>query len=192
MSEDKELLSSIANRDPEAFRTLMERHAVGVINVAFRFLGTMADAEDVAQDVFFRLYQKPPTLLPNTKLSTWLYRVTVNRCLDLLRGKSRRGETISLETTPAQGQEELPLQERLADPSAPSPRDRVVQAELATFARAAVAALPEVLRAPIVLSTFEENSHQEIARILRISPKAVERRLARARELLKARLTPYL
>ena len=192
MSEDRELLSSIASRDPEAFRTLMERHAVGVINLAFRFLGTMADAEDVAQDVFFRLYQKPPALLPNTKLSTWLYRVTVNRCLDLLRRESRRGETISLETSPHQTQEELSLQEKLSDPGAVNPRDQVVQAELATLTRATVAALPEALRAPLVLSTFEENSHQEIAKILRISPKAVERRLSRARELLKTRLAPYL
>jgi RNA polymerase sigma-70 factor (ECF subfamily) len=188
--DDRQLLVGVAERDPEAFRSLMERYGSGVINLAFRFLGTVADAEDVAQDVLLALYQHPPQLDPTAKLSTWLYRVTVNRCLDLLRRPGSGRRTLSLD---APGEEEgSPLAERLPDPSAVSARERIAQAERTTFLHQAVAALPADLRTPLILSTFEELSHEEVARILRITPKAVERRLARARSLLKSRLQPYL
>ncbi|MBI3333209.1 MAG: sigma-70 family RNA polymerase sigma factor [Candidatus Omnitrophica bacterium] len=192
-SDDHELIAGVASRDPEAFRALMERHASGVINLAYRFLGTVADAEDVAQDVFFRLYQHPPRLSPSGKLFTWLYRVTVNRCLDLLRQRPAGGKLLSLDEPPAGGEEsERPLAEKLAAPAGSSARDQAVQAEMVTLTRRAIAALPVPLRLPLILSTFEELSHEEIGQILGLSPKAVERRLARARELLKQRLAPHL
>jgi len=194
VSGDHELLAGVAGRDPEAFRTLMERYSAGVINLASRFLGVRADAEEVAQDLFFRLYQRPPVLEPTGKLFTWIYRVTVNLCLDRLRRRSREAGTFSLEA-PLPGEidgEKSFLDERLSDSSATGPRERVIQAEQAAAARQAVAALPEVLRAPLILSTFEDLSHEQIAKILKISPKAVERRLSRARSLLKSRLAPYL
>ena len=193
MSDEHELIAGIAARDPEAFRTLMERHAAPVINLAFRFLGTVADAEDAAQDVFLRLYESPPHLNSSTKLSTWLYRVTVNRCLDLLRKKPRRGQTVSLESSASDdSEEEMSLQEKLPDISTATPREQVAQAEQSSSVRQAVAALPELLRIPLILATFEELSQEEIARILKVSPKAVEHRIARARELLKTRLSPHL
>ena len=173
----------------------MEAHASGVINVAFRFLGTIADAEDIAQEVFLRLYQHPPRLSPSGKLFTWLYRVTVNRCLDLLRHRGRRPKILSLEEPlpgSGPGEEDATLAEKVPAPSSGSPRDQLVQTELAALTRAAIAALPANLRAPMILSTFEELSHEEIAHILGVSPKAVERRISRARALLKSRLTPYL
>ena len=171
----------------------MERHAAAVINLAFRFVGTMADAEDVAQDVFIRLYEHPPNLNPSTKLFTWLYRVTANRCLDLLRRRPGRSEMVSLEASfQGEGEEEPTLKEKLPHPTIKNPREQLAQAERAAVTRQAIAVLPEILRVPLVFSTFEELSHEEIGKILKISPKAVERRIARARELLKHRLTPYL
>ncbi len=192
MNDEHELIAGIAARDPEAFRTLMERHAAVVINVAYRFLGTIADAEDVAQDVFLRLYEHPPQLFPSTKLSTWLYRVTVNRCLDLIRRRARGPETVSFDI-PVSGEDEgHPLQEKIPDDGTPTPREKVIQAERVSAVRQAMALLPDTLRFPLILATFEELSHEEIARILKVSPKAVERRIARAREWLKPRLDAYL
>ena len=192
MSEDSLLVTGIASRDPEAFRTLMERYAFRVINLAFRFLGKLADAEDVAQDVFFRLYQHPPHLAPSDKLFAWLYRVTVNRCLDLLRKHPKERKFLSLEEPPANEEEgSLTLSETIPSRGS-SPRDQLAQAELAARTRSAVASLPASLRSPLILSLFEELSHQEISQILGISPKAVERRISRARDLLKSRLLPYL
>ena len=189
--DDRQLVAGVTRRDPEAFRTLMERNASLVINLAYRFLGTVADAEDVAQDVFLRLYQNPPHLAPEGKLSTWLYRVTANRCIDLLRSKPRQ-EAVSIEGTP-HGEEEgvSSLAQQLPDSKA-GPRELVAQSELGILTRRAVAALPISLRGPLLLSAFEGISLQEIGEIFSISSKAAERRIARAREILRARLQPYL
>ena len=170
----------------------MERFAGPVTHIAARFLGNRADAEEIAQEVFFRLYQHPPELAPSGKLFTWMYRVTVNLSLDVLRRRHRTPETVSLEW-PAGGEEEgEPLGGKIPQPGVSTPRERLAESELAVAVRRIVASLPEPLRAPLILSTFEEMSHTAIAEILHLSPKAVERRLARARELLKTRLQPYL
>ncbi len=192
MSEDQELLAGIAGRDPEAFRTLTERYAGPVINIAYRFLDSRPDAEEVAQDVFVRLYQSPPQLDPSAKLFTWLYRVAVNLCLDFLRRRARAPHLVSLDEPIAPGEEGPTLAEQLAAGGQESPRQRLARSELAAATRRAIAGLPMELRAPLVLATLEELSHAEIAGILGVSPKAVERRIARAREILKARLQPYL
>ena len=191
MLDDRELLDGIRKRDPEAFRALMGRHAKHLINLAYRFLGTVADAEDVAQDVFFRLYEHPPTLHPSTKFSTWLYRVTANRCLDLLRAKSRRPKMVPLEIPNPEDPEAQSSSQQLTSPAA-NPRDQIAQKETATATRAAIATLPLELRSPLLLSTIEELSQETIAQILGISAKAVERRIHRARVILKERLAAYL
>ena len=189
---DFELLERVADRDPEAFRELMERFAGPVTNVAARFLDNRADAEEVAQEVFLRLYQNPPQLAPSAKLFTWLYRVTVNLCLDSLRRRRRTPETLSLQWPAGSEEEGEPLSGKIPQQGVSTPREKLAASELALAVRRIVASLPAPLRAPLVLSTFEELSHTEIAEILSLSPKAVERRLARARSLLKSRLQPYL
>ena len=193
MNDDQELVAGVHRRDPEAFHLLMEQYAGPVVNLAYRFLGIRADAEEIAQEVFLRLYQHPPHLNPQGKLFTWLYRVTVNRSLDLLRSRRSRPPMLSLEATSSSESEEgFTVAEKLPDISAPNPREQVAQKELAILTRKAVAALPEELRLPLILATFEELSYEAIAQILGTSSKAIERRLYRARALLKARLAPHL
>lgn len=193
MNDDRELIAGIVSRDPEAFRALMERYGSGVINLAYRFLGSQADAEDAAQDVFLRLYQHPPQLTPSGKLFTWLYRVTVNRCLDLIRRRPQGAKFLSLdEPLPGGEESDTVLAEKVPAPAGTSPMDQMVQVELVTLTRRAVLSLPLALRVPLILAAFEELPHEGIGDILGLSPKAVERRLARARELLKARLSPHL
>ncbi|MDO8730763.1 MAG: sigma-70 family RNA polymerase sigma factor [Candidatus Omnitrophota bacterium] len=177
---DFDLVAGISRREPEAFHEVMERYAGPVVNLAYRFLGNRADAEEISQETFLRLYQTPPRLDPSSKLFTWLYRVAVNLCMDRLRKQSR--------TPPMDSLEDLPV----ASPSSRSPRETAAGTETAAAVRRAVASLPDDLRAPLVLSALEDLPHAEIANILEISPKAVERRLSRARALLKTRLQPYL
>ena len=189
---DFELVEGISRREPEAFHALMERYAGPVVNVAFRLLGNRADAEEIAQETFLRLYQHPPHLDPSAKLFTWVYRVAVNLCLDQLRKRSRGPLFTSLDL-PADAEEQgEPLAGKIPDPSAVIPRERLARSELAEAARKAIASLPAGLRAPLVLSSLEELPHSEIAQVLGLSTKAVERRISRARALLKTRLQPYL
>lgn len=151
----------------------MERYAGPVVNLAFRFLDNRADAEEIAQETFLRLYQHPPRLDPSAKLFTWAYRVAVNLCLDRLRKRRRAPLFISLDL-PADPEEpgEL-LGGKIPDPSAVIPRERLARSELAEATHKALASLPVALRAPLVLSALEELSHAEIAGVLEISPKAV-------------------
>ncbi len=182
MSSDHELVKGVAAREPEAFHEVMERYAGPVVNLAYRFLGNRADAEEIAQETFLRLYQHPPHLDPSSKLFTWAYRVAANLCLDRLRKQSRTPPLDSLDVPDG------------PEPSSVSrgPRETAAGTEAAEAVRRAVASLPIELRAPLILSAIEELPHAEIARILDISPKAVERRISRARDLLKPRLQPYL
>ena len=188
---DFDLVAGVSRREPEAFHEVMERYAVSVINLAYRFLGNRADAEEIAQETFLRLYQHPPRLDPSSKLFTWVYRVTVNLCLDRMRRQGRTPPLDSLDL-PAGPESEAPLSAKIPDPSSRNPRDTAARTEAAQAAHRAVNSLPPELRAPLVLSTLEELPHAEIAGILGISPKAVERRIWRARDLLKLRLQPYL
>ena len=191
-SSDRDLLDGISRREPEAFHELMERYAGPVVNVAFRFLETQADAEEIAQETFLRLYQHPPQLDPSSKLFTWLYRVAVNLCLDQLRKRRRAPLFTSLDLPAGPEEEGESLAGKIPDASAVIPRERLAHSELVEAARKGIASLPAALRAPLVLSSLEELSHAEIAQILGLSPKAVERRISRARSLLKHRLQPYL
>ncbi len=171
----------------------MERYASGIINLAYRLVGSVADAEEIAQEVFLKLYQRPPHLAPSGKLFTWLYRVTVNSCIDFLRRKPSKLKFVSWDAPFSdEEKEDLPLAQTVADPAAASPREQVAAEETVQVVRQAVAALPLPLRAPLVLSALEGLSHEAIAETLGLTPKAVERRIARARSLLKSRLSAYL
>jgi len=191
VSGDHELVKGIAAREPEAFHEVMEHTAGRVVNLAVRFLGNRADAEEIAQETFLRLYQHPPRLDPSSKLFTWVYRVAVNLCMDRLRKQSRTPPMDSLDL-PSGPESDEPLAGKIAGPVSRNPRETAARTETAEAVRRAVASLPAELRAPLVLSALEELPHAEIAQILEISPKAVERRLSRARALLKQRLQPYL
>ena len=170
----------------------MERFSGPVTNLAYRFLESRPDAEEVAQEVFLTLYQRPPQLHPGVKLFTWLYRVTVNRCLDLLRKRRRTPPTLSLDQSEPSAEEGEPLGQRIPHPSARLPSEQAAQTELLAALRRAVASLPAQLKAPILLAASEELSQDEIGQILGLSPKAVERRIHRARQLLSTRLQSYL
>ena len=189
--DDRALLSGVSARDPEAFRVLMERYSGPVFNLAYRFLFNRADAEEVAQDVFFKLYRNPPVLQPSVKLFTWIYRVTVNSSLDALRRRRRTASAFSLDQT-SETEEGEPLSSGtlLADPR--ELRTRLEQRDRLRVAREAIVRLPDALKAPLVLSVLEGLPHPEIAVILKITPKAVERRISRARQLLKDELGSLL
>lgn len=171
----------------------MERHAGRIVNFAHRLLASYADAEEVAQETFLRLYRTPPPDRAGGKLSTWLYRVAANLCIDRLRSRSRRPPMVSLDD-PFPG----PVRRggRAADPPplremvgpAPTAAEEAVRAERQAAVREAVQALPPKLRAPLVLAVFDDLPQAEIASVLGITRKAVERRIHQARALLKRRL----
>ena len=167
-----------------ALSDLMERHGQLVFHYLIRLLHDEADAADLAQETFVRVYQNRSKFDPQQKFSTWLFTIASNLARDRLRWRHRHPQ-VSLD---AENQETGgSLQDVLAE-SGPSPGESLDAAERADTVREAVLALTEDLRVPLVLAEYEGRSQSEIALILHCSVKAVEMRIYRARQQLRRRL----
>ena len=172
---DASLLARYAEGNQAAARTLTARHAPRVFALARRMLGEVTEAEDVTQEAMLRLWKVAPDWeADRAAVSTWLYRVASNLCIDRLR---RRREL---------GGDAVP---DLADET-PGPERRLQARDQAAALRQALASLPDRQRLAIVLRHFEDRPNPEIAAILDASVEAVESLLARARRDLAARLAP--
>lgn len=170
---DAEVARRIAARDRDALAEAARTHFARVFAVARRIMGNDAEAEDVAQDVFLKLWNAPPDLeASGAGLSTWLYRVATNRCFDMLR-----------RMRPDQLDETV---ERAGDD--PGPEDDAGRAQVARTVDAALAALPARQRAALVLTYYEGFTNREAADMLDTGVEAIESLLARARRTLKAEL----
>jgi len=170
---DDDLVAAVARGDEQACRLLMERHLPRMIALARRMLGNQADAEDVAQEVFLRVWTHAERWQPGrAQFGTWLHRVATNLCLDRLR--KRRPENIDDIPEPVSGD--------------PRPDENLERRELAERVEAALQALPERQRLAIVLSHFQGLSNIEAAEILEVSVEAVESLLGRARRQLRGTL----
>ncbi len=173
-NSDDGLLSQIAEGDRRAFAQLMDRHIDRAHGLARRVLGNKSDAEDVVQDAFMKVWQKAGQWQPGrAQFSTWLYRVVVNRCLDL----KRKPVNTALDNIAEQSDDRPDAHEDI------EARER--QAQIT----AAVAALPERQRTAIALSYTAGMSNAQAAETMEISVKAFESLLVRAKRELRGRLS---
>ena len=153
-----------------------------------RCLQNDGDAEDAAQETFVKVYQHRARFDSSQRFSTWLYAIAANLVKDRYRWRSRHPQVSLDAENDATGEsyrDALPQ-------DGPSPTDHVQAGERADAVRRAVAALPEELRQPLILAEYEERSHAEIGAILKCSAKAVETRIYRARQQLRASLSGLL
>ena len=171
-----------------ALNDLMERHAEKLFHYLVRALQNEDDAADLAQETFARVYQNRARFDPRQKFSTWLYAIAGNLVRDRYRWRKRHPQFSLDAAEEATGNA---LGETLPDP-APSASETAQKNERAEAVRRAVAALPEALRVPLILAEYEEKSHAEIGQILQCSAKAVEVRIYRARQQLRASLAHLL
>jgi len=184
---DTELMLSFRAGDESSFRKLVLRNQGIVLNLAYRYLADHADAEDVVQEVFMKVYGAADTYKPTAKFTTWVYRITVNACLNRLRAaRSRR--SVSLDTSGADGEPSgVPAEALPSNPSA-----RLERQELEAKVREAMDRLPESQRTAVLLRRFDELSYEEIAEVMETTVPAVKSLLARARQTLKSLLSKYL
>ena len=182
--QDRSDMARMAAGDDAALDELIGRHGERLYHYLLRLLQNETEAGDLAEDTFVRVYQNRSRFKPDKRFSTWLYTIATNLARDLQRHRARHPQ-VSLDAQlneAGQG-----LVEILPD-AKPNPGDLLASAERALLVRQAVAALPEDLRTPLVLATYEELSYATIGEILSCSPKAVEMRLYRARQQLRGRL----
>lgn len=171
---DEELVRRVGAGDKRAASEIVRRHLPRMVGLARRMLGDPAEAEDVAQEVFLRVWKHAAAWKPGqAKFETWMHRVAMNLCLDRLRRRGRQGGEVSPETPDARASATRALDDRQR-------RDRV---------REALQDLPERQRAALVLCYYQERTNIEAAEILGVSVDALESLLSRARRSLKTALS---
>jgi RNA polymerase sigma factor (sigma-70 family) len=186
--QDAHDMARLAAGHDAALNALMSRHAEKLFHYLVRSLQDKADAADLAQETFVRVYQHRAKFDSRQKFSTWLFSIASNLVRDRYRWRARHPQ-VSLEAE--HDETAAGLKDHLPD-AEPAP-DRQLQAEeRAVAVRAAIATLPEELRQPLILAVYQELPQAEIARILNCTPKAVETRIYRARQQLRQRLASLL
>ena len=172
----------------EAFGVLVAKYRAPVIHFLHRMVYQREPAEDLAQEVFLRMYRARKTYQPRAKFSTWLFRIATNVALNALRdGRMRHTREISMES----GESALPLADALPDAMATA-EQALLEAERLAVIRRAVEELPEKQRLAVVLHKYQELDYTEIAEILDCSESALKSLLFRAYETLRVRLRPLL
>ena len=182
---DIALMLKVGVGDETAFEELIERHQSAVIGTVAKMLGNPSDAEDIAQQVFIRLWKSAPRYQPKAKFTTFLFTITRNLVFNESRRKSRKKE-YSIE----QREDDFHLQ--TPDQHSPSPAEDILQKELSIAVDRAIAALPKKQRLAVILRRYEGMPYDEIAKIIGLSISATKSQLFRARNSLREQLQHYL
>ncbi|MGC6567901.1 MAG: sigma-70 family RNA polymerase sigma factor [Akkermansiaceae bacterium] len=184
--EDLALMARVARGDKKAFGELVAKHQHSVIGTIGKMTNHSADTEDIAQQVFLRLWKAAPRYKPKAKFTTFLFTITRNLVFNETRRKSRRKEH-SLE------EQEEDWHAAASDQTPSSrPDQSLAQSELRQLVDQAIADLPEKQRLAVALRRYEQMPYEEIARVLDLSVSAVKSQLFRARTALRESLQPYL
>ena len=184
--DDEALIQQIALNDLDAFKELFSRYRIAVFNTCYRLIGDIQQAEDAAQDVFLKIYRSAGSFRGKSKASTWIYRISINLSLNLVRRNRRSRWMQSLST----GLKNPAARERTPpSPQRDEPDKRFEKKEMQGLLKKSFDSLPDGQRAAFILSKSENLTASEIAGILEISVNAVEARIHRAKKSLQKKIT---
>ncbi len=183
--EDVRLMALVAGGDSVAFEKLIERHQTLIAGTVARMLGSNADVEDIAQQVFIRVWRSAGRYVARAKFTTWLLKITRNLVFNEMR-RAKRHPHVPVQIDPES--EEIPLK----DEATATPDVTLLESELQQAIDQAITQLPETQRMALVLRRYEELSYEQIADVLELSVPAVKSLLFRARSELRERLQTYL
>jgi RNA polymerase sigma-70 factor (ECF subfamily) len=182
-------LPELTQDELAAFDDLVERHGRHVYNIAYRLSGRDADAKDLAQEAFIRVFRAFRRIDPDAHLESWLYRIVQNLYIDSLRRRPKaRIESLDVPVTTAKGDE---LAREVTDPL-PGPEATVLDAQLDADVQRALMGLGPDLRMVVVLSDVEGYAYEEIGAMLKIPVGTVKSRLHRARRTLQRQLSDVM
>ena len=187
---DIRLMLRVRDDLPGAFEELVELFQRRLVAVMNHLVGNAEEAEDLAQEVFLRVYRARKSYRPRSKFSTWLFTIANNLALNALRARKRR----PVVRLPAQDSGPLgprPAEQIVVDRGS-GPVSRIQKQELAAIVRQALEGLNERQRMAVVLNKFEDMNYAEIAAIMGLTTKGVKSLLSRARMNLRAALTGYI
>ncbi len=166
--EDAALFMRVARGDQAAFATLFDRHQKSVVRFAYRFVGSTARAEELAQEIFVKLYRSAHRYQPTARFKTFMFRVATNHCLNEARRGEYRAET-SAEAAPNE-----------AEPHAPTPEHAALARDLERTVKNTLMAMNERERAAFSMCRFEGLSYKDIAFALEATESAVKSMIHRA------------
>ena len=182
---DNELMKRVGSGDKTAFKELVQRNQRVVAGIIYRYTGNHHDVEDLAQDIFLKVYKAAPRYVPRAQFKTWLYKVIANHCFNYFRSQKRRSFITSYNQSFPE-EDNPPLHH--AEAQKEQPENVMQQQELRTALTAALSELPDRQRMALILHRFEDLSYKEIANVLGCSLSAVESLLFRAMSSLKKKL----
>ena len=187
---DIRLMLRVRADDRAAFAELIAKYQHRLVGLMHHLVGQHQEAEDLAQEVFLRVYRTRHRYSPKAKFSTWLFTIANNLALNAIRDRKRR-TMLSLEPSDSGSFGDRPGVPTPADRTAP-PSQPLHHRELESVIRAALDDLNERQRIAVVLNKFEDMNYDEIAGVMGLSMKAVKSLLSRARTKLRERLQPYI
>lgn len=188
---DVRLMLEVRNDSAAAFEELMLRYQNRLVTVLEHLVGRRGEAEDLAQEVFLRVYRARKSYVPGSKFSTWLFTIANNVASNSRRTHSRHRE-VNLEGRESGPLGAQPLAQMALAASGQMPTRQLDKAEMREIVRQAVSALNERQRLAVLLNKFEGMCYQDIAETMELTPEAVKSLLSRARTNLKEVLEPYL
>ena len=187
--EDQALISALQRAEPDAYETLTKRFQSPVYNLAWRLLEDPADAGDVVQEVFLKVFRNVASFRGDSSLRTWIYRIAVNESHNRRRWlfRHRKGETAIDDVFSTEDHREAPLVD-----TGETPFDFTMNHEAQLLLEEGLAAISPSFRAALVLREIEDMSYDEIAHVLEVSIGTVKSRIVRGREALRRYLASRL
>jgi len=187
---DTRLMLSVRDDQPGAFEELVEHYQNRLVGVLHHLVGNATEAEDLAQEVFLRVYRARKKYRARCKFSTWLFTIANNLALNSLRARQRK-PVVPLNTRDSGPLGPRPA-DRLVKDSGSQPSKRIQQQEMAAVVRKALDGLNERQRMAVLLNKFEDMNYAEIAEVMGLTTKGVKSLLCRARTNLRAVLQSYI
>jgi RNA polymerase sigma-70 factor (ECF subfamily) len=187
---DVQLMLDVKAGDEQSFELLLRKYRTPLVNFLYRMVRDTAVAEDLAQEVFLRVYRARQEYAPSAKFTTWMFRIATNLALNSVRDNRHRQMEISMDQTVDTGEDEHRAME--VPDRAPSVEQELVARCRAELIMKAIHLLPEKQRAAVLLHKYQELDYDEIARVLECSESALKSLLFRAYETLRVELAPLV
>jgi RNA polymerase sigma-70 factor, ECF subfamily len=189
--QEVDLLKRLQAGDEQAMAELADAYRVKVYSLAFRYLRNKEDAEEVTQDVLFKVYRSIGAFRGDSALSSWIYRITFNAAMSRLRtARYRQSQDDDRRVASPDGEESLAAARDVADLSDMAD-DRILRSQLRRRVFRAILALPAIYRAPVMLRDIQGMSTEEASAMLRVKDQTLKSRLHRGRLILRKQLADF-
>jgi RNA polymerase sigma-70 factor (ECF subfamily) len=191
-TSDEVLLRRLQAGDESALGELADAYSSKIYQLAFRYLRNKEDAEEITQDVLFKVFRKVGAFRGDAALSSWIYRITFNSAMSRLRtAKYQRTQAEETQFTTSDGDEVAPASRRDVADWSDMADERVLRSQLRRRIFSAVLALPAIYRAPVVLRDLQGMSTEEASAMLRVKDQTLKSRLHRGRLILRKQLADF-